>query len=205
MLENIRWLGHASFKITGDVVIYIDPWRLSKAEKKDADLILITHSHYDHCSEEDVRIIQKDDVAIVTTADSAQKFHQKCEIVRPGDRVSVKGVDIEAVPAYNLKKSFHPKANGWVGFIISVGGKRIYHAGDTDLIPEMDGITADIALFPIGGTYTMDAKDAAEAANKINPEVAIPMHYGSIVGSANDAQRFKELCKCKVEILGGGM
>lgn len=205
MLENIRWLGHAGFKITGDVVIYIDPWRLGSAEGKDADLILITHPHYDHCSEEDIRIIQKDDATIVATADSAKKFHAKCEVVRPGDRISVKGVDIEAVPAYNVGKSFHPKASGWIGFIISVGGKRIYHAGDTDLIPEMDEITADIVLLPIGGTYTMDAKDAAEAADKINPEVAIPMHYGSIVGSVNDAQRFKKLCGCKVEILGGGV
>lgn len=202
MIENIKWFGHASFKIAVEVIIYIDPWKIKGTKGPDADIILITHPHYDHCSDEDTKLIRREDTTIVAPADCNKELPAKIDAIKPGDKVTIKGVTIEAHPAYNVGKGFHPKASGWVGFIITTGaGQRIYHAGDTDLIPEMDEITANIALLPIGGTYTMDAKDAAEAANKINPEVAIPMHYGSIVGSANDAQRFKELCKCKVEIL----
>lgn len=200
MLENIRWLGHAGFRIAEEMLVYIDPWKLSEA-CADAAIILITHPHYDHCSEEDIRLIQTEDTTIVCPADCASKLQGKVKTIKPGDKISIKGVSIEATPAYNVGKSFHPRASGWVGFLISIGQKRIYHAGDTDLISEMDEITTDVALLPIGGTYTMDAKEAAEAATKINPEVAVPMHYGDIVGQAKDAQRFKELCNCKVEIL----
>ncbi len=199
MIENISWLGHASFKIGDDRVVYIDPWKLGRAEP--ADIILVTHSHHDHCSPQDVAKLQKEGTVIVTVADCVGEFRGDVRIVKPGDRLEIDEVTIEAVPAYNTDKPNHPKTAGWVGFIIERGGSRIYHAGDTDLIPEMDEIKADIALLPVGGTYTMTAEEAAQAAERISPQVAIPMHYGDTVGSRADAEKFKRLCSCQVRIL----
>lgn len=199
MLKNIKWLGHASFKIVDERTIYIDPWNLK--EKGWADVILVTHSHYDHLSPEDISKVQSEETVIVTTADGAEKLKGNIKKVKPGDFLTVKGVEIEVVPAYNIGKSYHPKEKGWVGFIIKVGGKRIYHSGDTDFIPEMEKIKADIALLPIGGTYTMNAEEAARAVKAINPEIAIPMHYGDIVGSLEDAERFRKISPGKVQIL----
>ncbi len=199
MIEKIAWLGHASFKIGDDKVIYIDPWKLGRAEP--ADIILVTHSHHDHCSPQDVARLQRETTVIVTVADCADEFKGDVRILKPGDSLKIDEVTIEAVPAYNTDKPNHPKINGWVGFIIEMGGSRIYHAGDTDLIPEMDEIKADIALLPVGGTYTMTAEEAAQTAERIKPEVAIPMHYGEIVGSRADAEKFKRLCSCEVRIL----
>ncbi len=200
MIENIHWLGHASFRIDGEKTIYIDPWKL-KGKPPKADLILITHDHYDHCSPDDVAKITKKDTVIVTIAAAAGKFKGNVRVVKPGDNLTAAGIPIEVVPAYNVGKRFHPKGAGYVGFILTVGGQRIYHAGDTDIIPEMDDIQADIALLPVGGTYTMTAEEAARAANKIKPKVAIPMHYGDIVGSIRDAERFRDLCQVEVTIL----
>jgi L-ascorbate metabolism protein UlaG (beta-lactamase superfamily) len=199
MLENIYWLGHSSIKISAEKLIYIDPWKLGKDEPT-ADLILITHGHYDHCSPEDVQKICGEQTTIVCPPDCAAKLSGKIETIRPGVRLTVEGAEIEAVPAYNVSKGFHPRANGWVGYIITAGGKRIYHAGDTDLIPEMEQLKVNVALLPIGGTYTMDAREAAEAAKKINPQVAIPIHWGDIVGSAQDAEKFRESSQVPVEI-----
>lgn len=199
MTEKISWLGHSSFKIADEKVIYIDPRKVGRAEP--ADIILVTHSHYDHCSPQDVAKLQKEGTVIVTVADCAGEFRGDVRIVKPGDSLKIDGVTIEAVPAYNTDKPSHPKAAGWVGFIIEMGGSRIYHAGDTDLIPEMDVIEADIALLPVGGTYTMTAEEAAQAAGRIKPQVAIPMHWGEIVGSRADAEKFKRLCSCEVRIL----
>ena len=199
MIEKISWLGHSSFKIADGKLIYIDPRKLGRAEP--ADIILVTHSHRDHCSPQDVAKLQKEGTVLVTVADCAGEFRGDVRIVKPGDSLQIDGVTIEAVPAYNIDKPNHPRAAGWVGFIIEMGGSRIYHAGDTDLIPEMDEIKADIALLPVGGTYTMTAEEAAQAAERINPQVAIPMHYGEIVGSRADAEKFKRLCSCEVRIL----
>ncbi len=199
MLENIHWLGHASIKISAERLIYIDPWKLGKDEPT-AELILITHAHYDHCSPEDVQKIYGEQTTVVCPPDCVAKLPGKVETIRPGERLTVEGVQIEAVPAYNVSKGFHPRANGWVGYIVTVGGKRIYHAGDTDLIPEMEQLKVDVAMLPVGGTYTMDAREAAEAANKITPQVAIPIHWGDIVGSVRDAEKFSQLCRVPVEI-----
>ncbi|MBC7250143.1 MAG: MBL fold metallo-hydrolase [Anaerolineae bacterium] len=200
MVENIHWLGHDSFRVDGPVTIYVDPWQVP-AGAPQADLVLITHDHYDHCSPEDVRRISKADTVVVTVAAAAKKLKGDVRVVRPGDSLTVKGVPIEVVPAYNVNKRFHPKSAGHVGFVFTVGGQRIYHAGDTDFIPEMKNLQVDIALLPVSGTYVMTAAEAAEAAQAIKPQVAIPMHYGEIVGSKSDAERFRELYTGEVVVL----
>ncbi len=200
MVKNIHWLGHDSFRIAGPVTIYVDPWQLP-AGSPQADLILVTHDHYDHCSPEDVAKISKADTVIVTIAAAAKKFKGDVRVVKPGDSLTVKGIPIEVVPAYNVNKKFHPRDAGHVGFIFTVEGQRIYHAGDTDFIPEMKDCKVDIALLPVSGTYVMTADEAASAAKAINPKVAIPMHYGEIVGSREDAERFQKLYEGEVVIL----
>lgn len=196
---TITWLGHDSMKIKGDgKVIYIDPWKLKDAEP--ADIVLVTHEHYDHCSPADVEKVSKEGMTVVATADSARKLKGDVMVVKPGDTVEVDGVTIEVVPAYNTNKSFHPKNSNWVGFIVTMGGKSIYHAGDTDYIPEMDGFKVDVALIPVSGTYVMDAEEAAEAVNRMKPRIAVPMHYGDIVGTEADAEKFKSLVSSDIEV-----
>ncbi len=199
--EKIDWLGHASFRINGSKsIVYIDPWKL-KTNSPPADVICITHSHFDHLSEEDVALISKASTVIIAPADCKSGFGNAFKAIAPGGSATAGDVTVEAVPAYNLDKDFHPKKNNWVGFVITVDGVRVYHTGDTDMIPEMVGIKADVALIPVGGTYTMTVKQAAEAASKINPKVAVPMHCGDIVGTLKDREAFKAACKVPVVIL----
>ncbi len=199
---EIHWLGHASFKIKdGSRVIYIDPWKLTSAEE--ATLVLVTHDHFDHCSPEDVAKVAARKTVIVTTPDCAAKLKGNIRAVTPGDVVDLDGLRIEAVAAYNTDKGFHKKASRWVGFVITLGGMRVYHAGDTDKIQEMRELRdITVALLPVSGTYVMTAEQAAEAAKMIKARVSVPMHYGDIVGSEMDAERFKALCEgMRVEIL----
>jgi L-ascorbate metabolism protein UlaG (beta-lactamase superfamily) len=201
MIENIHWLGHDSFRIDGKATIYVDPWNLTVGVPK-ADLILITHDHHDHCSPDDVAKISKEDTVIVTIAAAAGRLQGDVHVVKAGDSLTVSGTSIEVVPAYNVNKHFHPQSAGHVGFIFTVEDKRIYHAGDTDLIPEMDSIQADIALLPVSGKYVMTADEAVQAAQKIMPQVAIPMHYGAgVAGSIKDAKRFRDRLQGKVEVV----
>lgn len=198
MVKNIHWLGHDTFKITGEKVIYTDPFKIKK--KDVADIILVTHEHYDHCSPDDISKLVGPNTVVVATADCAGKITEKTKTIKPGDSIEVMGIKVEAVPSYNTNKKFHTKDRGWVGYIFTSGGQRIYLAGDTDHIPEMKGIKADIALLPVSGTYVMTAEEAAQAALDIKPRVAIPMHYGSIVGTEADAKRFADALKGKVEV-----
>lgn len=197
--KKIVWLGHDCFRIDGDKIVYFDPYQISPGPK--ADLILVTHEHFDHCSPGDIAKIQKPETVIVTEKDSAKKLEGNVKIVRPGQTIDVDEIKIEAVPAYNTDKTFHPKENGWLGFIVEMEGVRIYHAGDTDFIPEMNQFEVDIALLPVSGTYVMTAVEAIEAALAIRPKLAIPMHYGAIVGGDQDAKDFKIALEGKVEVL----
>ena len=209
---KISWLGHAAFRLTNanGKVVYVDPYDIKAAAP--ADIILITHEHYDHCSSADVHKIIKDKTVIVTTAaaqDKLRLINAQFLLVVPGKSYSIDGVKIEAVPAYNVNKfrspgvAYHPEKDNKVGFIITINGVRIYHAGDTDLIPGLEANVKniDIAMLPVCGTYVMSAEEAAEAVKKIKPKIAIPMHYGSIVGTKEDAYRFEKLAKCEVKIL----
>ena len=196
VLSDVHWLGHASFRIEVDgKVIYIDPWQVPEGPK--ADLILITHDHHDHCSPRDVAKIRKDNTTIVTVPAAAARLPGSAKTVKPGDELTEEGIRISVVPAYNINKfrnpgvAFHPREKAYVGFVIDLGGQRLYHAGDTDHIPEMKSIDADIALLPVSGTYVMTAGEAVEAVKKIKPQIAVPMHIGRGIGSLGDADAFK--------------
>ena len=203
---KVKWLGHDGFRFDfGGKVIYIDPYEIKETDK--ADIIMVTHGHYDHCSIKDLQNLTKADTLLVATPDVTSKLSGKVQggnlrLVKPGDSFNVKDIKISAVPAYNIDKSFHPKSEEWVGYVFTINNITFYHAGDTDLIPEMSNITADVVFLPVSGTYVMAAEDAALAAKKIMPKVAIPMHYGKIIGTKSDAERFRDLCKvCDVKLM----
>ena len=203
---ELKWLGHSGFCMKNSRVIYIDPYNIKENSAK-ADIILITHSHYDHCSVADMKKIIKDGTRIVITADCQSKITRfdtpiRMEIISPGQERDFGGIKISTLPAYNTDKPFHPKEECWVGYLIKLDGVVIYHAGDTDVIPEMQKLTGHkqkdkkfVALLPVGGRFTMTFEEAFEAAKLIKPSLAIPMHYGSITGREEDAQEFVELCK----------
>ena len=199
MVKKMVWLGHDCFRIDAAKTIYFDPYQISSGPK--ADLILISHDHFDHCSPEDVAKIQHGDTVIVTEKESAKKLTGDIRVVKPGDAITVDGMAIQVVPSYNTDKDFHPKKNAWLGFIVEVEGVKVYHAGDTDFIPEMKDFQVDIALLPVSGTYVMRADQAVEAALAIGPKLAIPMHYGAIVGDQQDALEFKKALEGKVEVV----
>lgn len=210
MIEKIHWLGHASFRIDGSgATIYIDPWKLRSPVK--GDLVLVTHEHFDHLSVPDIAAVSKKGTVVVCAAACRGSIEKAAapgsvRLVAPGDELTEKGVTIRAVPAYNTepeRKGFHPRDahRARVGFLVTVDGATVYHTGDTDAVPEMAGLAPDVLLIPVGGTYTMDAAQAAQAAAAIGARVAVPMHWGDIVGGWNDAREFEKRCACNVKIL----
>jgi L-ascorbate metabolism protein UlaG (beta-lactamase superfamily) len=225
LLQSLHWLGHDTFRIDRPATIYIDPWRLPPGSPP-ADLILVSHHHHDHCSPEDVESIRREATIVVANSTAAGKLRSPVRVLQPGksfalrtpegvalripegialrtpEGVDLAGVMVEAVPAYNVNKKFHPRDEGHLGFIVHLGGERLYFAGDTDLIPEMTGLACDVALLPVSGVYTMTADEAAGAAGVIRPRVAVPMHYGAgVAGSADDAETFRQKCPVPVVIL----
>jgi len=204
MSITVLWLGHASFEIVAaDVIIYIDPWKLKDAPH-DATLVLVSHSHYDHYSAADVAKVVAADTMLIASADVVAQ-HGSGRALRPGDTLDFVGGKVTAVAAYNPNKQFHPQANNWIGFIVEIDGKRIYYAGDTDLTPEMQALTnIDLALLPVGGTYTMNAEEASDAVNKFKPAQALPYHWGDIVGDSSDAEKFRNSAACQVTVLTPG-
>lgn len=198
-------LCHNSIKIKGNKIIYIDPYKISE-NYNDADYIFCTHSHYDHFSEEDIKKVIKKETKIITVKSSeedAKKIveEQNLLIVEPNKSYKIDDIEFKTTYAYNKNKKFHPKENMWVGFIIDFEGIKYYIAGDTDNLDELHNIECNIAFIPIGGTYTMDYKEAAEFANKITAEIIVPTHYGLIVGNKEDGIKFEKLVKNKkVEI-----
>lgn len=203
--ENLHWFGQSSFRLDGSKTIYFDPYQLGNNPKK-ASIILITHEHFDHCSLKDIKLINTNETVIITNIAAAVKLQNEKIISKavkslsPGDEVEISGVKIEAVASYNIDKQFHTKESKKLGFIIEVDGIKIYHAGDTDLIPEMKEIECDIALLPAGGTYTMTVDEAAKAALIMKPRLAIPMHFVDIETSSEDKKRFTDLLKGKIEV-----
>ena len=198
MLENIEVLYHSSIRISNNKVIYIDPFKIDK-NYNDADIVFITHDHFDHYSEEDIDKVINENTTIIIPEEMLTKILRKginknaVITVESNKEYMVQGIKFETIPAYNTNKTFHPKENDWVGYIITLDGIRYYIAGDTDITEENRKVKCDVAFVPVGGTYTMDFKEAAQLINEIQPKIAVPIHYGSVVGTKQDATDFIKL------------
>ena len=204
MLNNIEVLYHSSIRIKKENTIYIDPFKIDR-NYNDADIIFITHDHYDHYSEEDIDKVINENAVIVIPEELLTKVLKKginknaIITVEPNQKYMVQGIKFETVPAYNTNKIFHPKENGWVGYVIEINGIKYYIAGDTDITEENKKVKCDVAFVPVGGTYTMDFKEAAQLVNEIQPKVAVPIHYGSVVGTKQDAEEFIKLLRTNIK------
>lgn len=204
MLENIEVLCHSSIRINKEKVIYIDPFKINK-NYNDADIIFITHDHYDHYSEEDIDKVIKEDTTIVISKDLLKKLLKKginknaIIVAEPNKEYETQGINFNTIPAYNINKKFHPKENNWLGYIITINNVKYYVAGDTDITDENRKVKCDVAFVPVGGTYTMDFKEAARLINEIKPKMAVPIHYGSIVGTKQDARNFINLLNSEIK------
>lgn len=204
MLENIEVLCHSSIRINKEKVIYIDPFKINK-NYNDANIIFITHDHYDHYSEEDIEKVIKEDTTIVIPKDLLTKLLKKginknaIIVAEPNKEYETQGINFNTIPAYNINKKFHPKENNWLGYIITINNVKYYVAGDTDITDENRKVKCDVAFVPVGGTYTMDFKEAARLMNEIKPKIAIPIHYGSIVGTEQDTRNFISLLNSEIK------
>jgi L-ascorbate metabolism protein UlaG (beta-lactamase superfamily) len=211
LADAVEWLGHSGFRVrAGRTTIYIDPYRVGEGAAL-ADLILITHGHYDHFSPRDIQALSHRHTWLIAPAAVAERVGGRVMSIAPGEAIEPEfahGVSLRALAAYNTSKRdrdgrpFHPREAGWVGYDVNVRGERLYHAGDTDVIPEMDEVSGvDVALLPVSGTHVMTAEEAAEAARRIQPRLAIPMHWGHHVGTEEDARRFAELTPVATAIM----
>jgi L-ascorbate metabolism protein UlaG (beta-lactamase superfamily) len=196
LLAAFTWYKQAAFRWKGESkILYIDPWGLD-GDLPEADLILITHAHQDHFQPDEIKKVQGRKTTIVAPADVAKELTGTVKSVKPGERLDAAGIKLETVPAYNIvegRTQNHPKQNNWVGYLLQLGGRTYYHAGDTDNLPELQRLKTTVAFVPIGGTYTMDVNEAAALVQAMKPEVAVPMHFGFFpgVGRAGDGERFK--------------
>lgn len=203
MLNQITVNAQSSIRIGGKTVLYFDPFRIENA-RNDADIIFITHPHFDHFSPADIEKVCRQETVFVAPETMAAELKEagitNAVLMKAGETKTVCGIAVRAVPAYNPNKKFHPKQNGWIGYIVTVGGKRIYVSGDTDATDEAAAVCCDIALIPIGGTYTMNPEEAAELINRMQPETVIPTHYGTIVGSRSDGDAFAKRVKPEITV-----
>ncbi len=196
---------HSSVRVESGKVIYFDPFMIGEAAH-DADVIFFTHSHFDHFSPEDIVKVKKDSTLFVSPKSMADKLTEagisddKTVLMEPGEEAGVGGMKVTAVPAYNTNKPMHKKEFGWLGYVVEVENQRIYVAGDTDVTPEAEAVEADVALLPIGGTYTMDLTEAAGLANRMKVKKVIPYHYGAIVGDKSDGEKFASLVRNGIEV-----
>jgi L-ascorbate metabolism protein UlaG (beta-lactamase superfamily) len=207
LIDAVEWLGHSGFRIrAGRATICIDPYRAAGGPP--ADVILVTHGHYDHFSPQDVERLKHDATIVVAPAPVAERLTGQVHSIAPGEVLELGRIDVRAVAAYNTSKRdaagnpFHPREAGWVGYELRIGGERLYHSGDTDVIPEMDEVAGvDVALLAVSGVYVMTAGEAAEAARRIQPRVAVPMHWGEDIGTRADAEAFAEMAPVEVRIM----
>ncbi len=205
MLENVEVLFHSAIKFYfNNKIVYVDPYGLQEFTK-DADIIFITHDHYDHFSIDDIQKIKKEDTVFILPESMNEKAIEsgietdKIIKVVPNKEYEYQKLKFETIPSYNINKKFHPKENNWIGYIIEVNNIRYYIAGDTDFTPESKNVKCDIALVPIGGTYTMNYEEAAKLVNQISPKIVIPIHYGKVVGTKQDAEKFKGILNRDIE------
>lgn len=204
MLENVEVLYHSSIKIKDNKIIYIDPFKIDK-DYNDADIVFITHDHFDHYSEEDIDKVINENTTIIIPEELLTKILRKginknaVITVESNKEYMVQGIKFETIPAYNTNKTIHPKENDWVGYIITLDGIRYYIAGDTDITEENRKVKCDVAFVPVGGTYTMNYSEAAELVNIIKPKIAVPIHYGSVVGTKQDATNFIKLLHSSIK------
>ena len=203
--SNVSINAHSSIRIGGSAVLWFDPFHVTD-EPHDADVILVTHEHFDHLSPEDIARVARDDTRFVVPCGMEGQVTAlgvstaQVTGLAPGESAQVCGVAVEAVPAYNLDKQFHPRERGWVGYVATLDGVRYYVAGDTDDLPENRSLACDVALVPVGGTYTMTAPEAAAFVNALAPTVAIPTHYGDVAGSPEDGRRFASLVDAGIQV-----
>jgi len=200
---TVTWLGHASFRIAGSAIIYIDPWKIAD-EPKDGDVILVSHPHQDHWSRKDIEKVSRHGAPLIGPPDVVESADEG-SLLAPGGVIEAGGARITGWPAYNLRKPFHPRKKNWLGYIVELDGVSVYYAGDTDRIPEMADLEGiDLALLPAGGTFTMNPKKAAEAAGDIGALASLPYHWGTIVGSASDAESFAQIVGDRAIVLAKG-
>lgn len=204
MLDNIEVLYHSSIRIKRDLVIYFDPFKINK-EYNDADIIFITHNHYDHYSPEDIKKVRKKDTVVVAPIDLLDDLllllfvKESIILVKPDEKYNVKGIDFKTIRAYNINKNFHLKEYNWVGYLVTIKDIIYYIAGDTDVTAENKQVKCDVAFVPVGGTYTMDYKEAAKFVNEIKLKIAVPTHYGEVVGSKEDGKNFSRLLNSNIK------
>lgn len=206
MIDKIDVLAHSAVRIAGSKTLYFDPFMI-EGEYNDADVIFLTHDHYDHFSPEDFAKVTRENTPVVAPASIVNHLldegiaQERIVALKPGDYATVEGLAVEAVASYNIGKQFHPQENEWLGYVVTIDGTRCYVAGDTDINPDVQQVKCDIAMIPVGGTYTTTAEEAAQLINQIRPAIAVPTHYGAITGTKQDGDTFASFVDSEIQVV----